>query len=272
MRTGRPRLTCDGFDTRRSRTSSGERSPGVAGGPCSRARGSFRPEFRVSRVTVQHALEACRRKARRRPSGPRLVLAAEPLRQRCGQLDTIEGQLEGGGNHVERRVARVRVRRAPPHVLKVHGVAPRAARSRGSTSPTESHSLWSRCGARPSSAGSLGRRRRTQAVLRVARGELGGARRRSAPASAEPTDAALLADYRRLSRCSCAGGSQRAPVGRADAAQRTRVRGTPNRVRGRAPGRRAVLDALGASPGGGWLTVTGAPDVTDTSRPADGAP
>ena len=77
-------------------------------------------EFRVSRVTIRRALEILRDAGlvdSRQGFG--WYIAAEPLRQRLGELATIEGQLTESGIRAERRVLEFAFVVAPARVAQV---------------------------------------------------------------------------------------------------------------------------------------------------------
>jgi GntR family transcriptional regulator len=77
-------------------------------------------EFGVSRVTIRRALEVLRESGlvdSRQGFG--WYVAAEPLRQRLGELATIEGQLAESGIHAERRVLEFAFVAAPARIAAV---------------------------------------------------------------------------------------------------------------------------------------------------------
>ena len=77
-------------------------------------------EFGVSRVTIRRALEVLRERGlvdSRQGFG--WYVAAEPLRQRLGELATIEGQLAESGIHAERRVLEFAFVPAPDRIASV---------------------------------------------------------------------------------------------------------------------------------------------------------
>ena len=79
-------------------------------------------EFGASRVTVRRALELLREEnliAARQGFG--WFVAGEPVRQRLGQLGTIEEQLEAGGRHAERRVVEFEFTTPPARVRRTLG-------------------------------------------------------------------------------------------------------------------------------------------------------
>ena len=79
-------------------------------------------EFGVSRVTVRRALERLRDDGlldSRQGFG--WFVAAAPVQQRLGRLDTIESQLQERGVRAERQVLEFAFQDAPPHVAEVLG-------------------------------------------------------------------------------------------------------------------------------------------------------
>lgn len=81
-------------------------------------------EFRVSRVTIRRALEVLREAGLvESRQGFGWYVAAEPLRQRLGELATIEGQLAESGIRAERRVLEFAFGAAPARVARVLGSA-----------------------------------------------------------------------------------------------------------------------------------------------------